>query len=292
MLLLIGVCSVIVRQMGSNGYFSERQRHERAVERLANDGDVPSMIEAGAFYEEGQESADGTVTDRDYAKARDWYQKAVDAGSVEAMNHIGDLYVKGNYGIERDYAKAREWYEKAAAKDDPVAMDNMANLYNRGYGVEKSDAMFWLWSDRARTATAMASYHYHLQEYEKAANAGDVNAMNDAGKLYAAGVGAAHGVAIPKDYDKAREWFEKAVAKGSAAAMNNLGMMYEDNSNGAKPDYKKAEEWFEKAAAMGNRDAMCNLAELYTIPFYLPDPNKAKIWDAKCHGVDDSQAMH
>lgn len=299
MFLLVAVGSVIVRYMGNSGYFSERQRQERAVERLANDGDVSSMIEAGRFYEEGLESSDGTVTERDYIKAREWYQKAVDAGSVEAMDHIGDLYLHGGWGVQQDYAKAREWYEKAAAKDDTVAMDDLANLYNSGYGVEKSTEMYWQWRQRSDNTMNMKSYRYHLDEYEKAANAGDINAMNSAGKLYEEGVentfrGVAFSktMAIPKDRAKAREWFEKAVAKGSVAAMNNLGKMYEDNDNGAKPDYKKAEEWFEKAADTGNRDAMCNLAELYSIPFYLPDPNKAKIWDAKCHEVVNGQTMH
>jgi TPR repeat protein len=36
------------------------------------------------------------------------------------MNNLGALYQNG-FGVAQDYAKAREWYEKAAAKGDATA---------------------------------------------------------------------------------------------------------------------------------------------------------------------------
>ena len=35
--------------------------------------------------------------------------------------NLGVFYGNG-YGVPQDYAKAREWYEKAAAKDNALAM--------------------------------------------------------------------------------------------------------------------------------------------------------------------------
>ena len=54
---------------------------------------------------------------QDYAKAREWYEKAAAAGDAVAMSQLGLLYDNGQ-GVAQDYAKAREWYEKAAAKGD------------------------------------------------------------------------------------------------------------------------------------------------------------------------------
>jgi TPR repeat protein len=50
---------------------------------------------------------------QDYDKAREWYQKAADAGNAEAMYYLGGLYEYGK-GFAQDYDKAREWYQKAA----------------------------------------------------------------------------------------------------------------------------------------------------------------------------------
>ena len=54
---------------------------------------------------------------QDYAKAREWYEKAADKGDADAMADLGVLYANGQ-GVAQDYAKAREWYEKAADKGD------------------------------------------------------------------------------------------------------------------------------------------------------------------------------
>ena len=100
----------------------------------------------GLLYENGQGVA------QDYAKAREWYEKAADKGDAtpcstsacftttvrawrrttprrasgtrrppqgqrDAMRNLGLLYENGQ-GVAQDYAKAREWYEKAADKGD------------------------------------------------------------------------------------------------------------------------------------------------------------------------------
>lgn len=56
--------------------------------------------------------------------------------------------------------------------------------------------------------------------FERAANGGDINAMNKLGLMYYKGQG------TKKDYQKAKYWFEKAEAKGSAYSKYYLGFMY------------------------------------------------------------------
>jgi uncharacterized protein len=59
---------------------------------------------------------DGQSVPQDYAKARDWYGKAVEKGDALAMAALGALYRDGK-GVIQDYAKAREWFEKAYQPD-------------------------------------------------------------------------------------------------------------------------------------------------------------------------------
>ena len=91
----------------------------------ANHGHVASMTNLGGLYDYG------FGVEQDYAKAREWYEKAAAKDDAGAMTKLGALYENG-HGVAQDYGKAREWYEKAAAKDDTGAMNNLGLLYGNG----------------------------------------------------------------------------------------------------------------------------------------------------------------
>jgi uncharacterized protein YegL len=181
----------------------------------------------GELYEHGQGVA------QDYGKAREWYQKAADAGNRTAMRNLGVLYDKGQ-GVPQDYGKAHEWYQKAADAGDRTAMNNLGVLYEYGHGVAQD-------------------YGKAREWYQKAADAGDGTAMNNLGELYRDGIG------VAQDYGKAREWYQKAADAGNADAMFKLGWLYEKGLGVAK-DYDKAREWYQKGADAGNIPAIGALA--------------------------------
>jgi TPR repeat protein len=79
------------------------------------------MTDLGALY------ANGHGVAQDYAKAREWYEKASNKGDANAMTDLGALYANG-HGVAQDYAKAREWYEKAADKGDANAKAQLERL--------------------------------------------------------------------------------------------------------------------------------------------------------------------
>jgi len=79
------------------------------------------MFNLGLLYANG----DGVA--QDYAKAREWYEKAAANDDASAMFNLGLLYANGD-GVAQDYAKARKWYEKAAAKDDAEAKERLEEL--------------------------------------------------------------------------------------------------------------------------------------------------------------------
>jgi uncharacterized protein len=76
------------------------------------DADVMNILGESYFF--GQGGA------QDFAKAREWFEKAAAQGFAPAMYNLGIVYVQGD-GVPQDYAKGREWFEKAAAQGDADA---------------------------------------------------------------------------------------------------------------------------------------------------------------------------
>jgi TPR repeat protein len=182
----------------------------------ADHGDATSMSVLGWLYHGGR----GVV--QDYAKAREWFEKAADKGHGMAMLNLGQYYHFG-WGGAQDYAKAREWYEKAADKGEEAVMFNLGMLYYNGQGGAQDYAKARDW-------------------WEKAADKGSATAMLNLGVLYQNGWG------VAQDYAKAREWYEKAADQGDPTAMLKLRDLYE-NGDGVAQDYAKALQWQEAYAA-------------------------------------------
>jgi len=106
----------------------------------ADHGDVTSMRNLGITYNYGY------GVPQDYAKAREWYEKAADKGDELAMGRLGLLYQDGQ-GVPQDSTKAREWFEKAADKGDPIAMLRLRDLYENGDGVAQDYAKALQWQE-------------------------------------------------------------------------------------------------------------------------------------------------
>jgi len=107
-------------------------------------GDATSMYNLGVFYQNGY------GVPRDYAKAREWYEKAAAKDRSEAMGNLGALFVNG-LGVPQDYTKAREWYEKAADKGDASAKMALERLPMR------EAAMAGRYDEALRLAEAFAA---------------------------------------------------------------------------------------------------------------------------------------
>ena len=135
---------------------------------------------------------------------KEWYEKAIIKGNVEAMRKLGKLYY-----AEGDKEKAKKWFEKAIAKGDVEAIKYLGEFYdNEG---DKEKAKEW---------------------YEKSAAKGKTDAMTNLGVLYYE----------EGDKEKAKEWYEKSAARGKTDAMYNLGVLYdnEGDKEKAKEWYEKS----------------------------------------------------
>jgi hypothetical protein len=99
-------------------------------------------------------------------------------------------------------------------------------------------------------------YATALREWQPIAERGDPNAEYNLGMLYARGEG------LPKDPQKAADWYRKAAEQGVAAAQYNLGLMYA-NGEGVAQNTEEATKWFLRAAEQGVVNAETGLGNIY-----------------------------
>ena len=75
------------------------------------------------------------IIKKDYIKAFELYQKAVDLGNDNAINSLAICYERG-FGIEKDIKKAFELYQKGADLNNGAATNNLGCCYEYGTGTE------------------------------------------------------------------------------------------------------------------------------------------------------------
>ena len=168
-------------------------RAEDNAEHLARlrrhvENEVPEAISfLGTAYRRGHYGL--VKSDKKAAKI---YKRAVELGNLEAMRHLGILYVTGS-GVKLDKKKAEELFRAAADRGDPVAQSNLGGLL---CSEEKFEEAF--------------------RYYALAADQGLTKGEVKFGCCYGSGAG------TEVDIGKARYWFERAAAKGDELATTCL----------------------------------------------------------------------
>ena len=80
-----------------------------------------------------------------------WLRTQATQGNVKTQAYLGMLYSKG-HGVPRDFAMARQWWEKAAAqggKSAEHAQWNLGRLYAEGKGVPQNYTQAAKWYENA-----------------------------------------------------------------------------------------------------------------------------------------------
>ncbi|HYW11543.1 MAG TPA: CHAT domain-containing protein [Longimicrobium sp.] len=217
------------------------------------------LAEAKANYEAGN-----------YDAAFLGFQRAADAGSAEAMGHVGTAHLCGE-GTERRPDLARQWLLRAADGGDARAMYALGMAHETGQIFEnRSPGRAKRWYRRSATlgyVDAMRGLaRLHLRDgaadsalvwYENAAEAGSVDALVDAGRIYEEGrlVGGVNA-------DSAINRYRRAADEGSAPGMYELGRIYQEGVVVPR-DYPVAHVWYERSATAGSADAMNQLGILH-----------------------------
>lgn len=97
--------------------------------------------------------------------------------------------------------------------------------------------------------------------------------------------------AAQKDYERARQLYEKAATDGEAGSMNNLGILFL-NGQGVAKDLAEARDWYQRAAAAGSAAAMANLGRLYAGGIGVAkDYTEALAWYRKSVAADNAVGM-
>ncbi|WP_421621433.1 tetratricopeptide repeat protein [Alkalilimnicola ehrlichii] len=163
-------------------------------------------------------------------------EKAAEAGDVESMYTLGEIYRFMDRGMSRE---AIDWYHRAAQGGDPHAMlrlergmiCELANICP-----EEHDA----WVDKALG-----------QELPKAEE-GDTEAMIALRSIYA----------VLENGDTAEQWLRRAAEAGNPHAQDWWARSIQNRSGELPPpleDVQAAEPWFRKAAELGYAPAIYNL---------------------------------
>ena len=113
----------------------------------------------------------------------------------------------------------------------------------------------------------------NFEELKREAEAGDTDAMNDAGVCYATGDG------VPEDQEQALRWYERAAQLGSVRGLTNIAITH---SNLGKPSSLWLADLVE-AATRGDAFACVKLGGWYAEGFndLSIDKSRAKRWYTK-----------
>ncbi|MDR2047615.1 MAG: hypothetical protein LBP79_06985 [Clostridiales bacterium] len=256
-------------------------------------GDARALNKLGNCY------YDGRGVPQNYEKAVELYEKAANAGNADAAYNLGNCYYYGK-GVQRDGAKATEFYQKAADKGCADALNALAECYENGKGVlqdrEKAESFRKTAAEKGAGTAArrgVAGYPDGADVLEIAAlDLRELAAENDGEAQFILGVSYENGRGVPKNYEKAAEWYGKAAANGNAEALNNLGALTQ-RGVGAPQDYARAFELYARAAKQNNANALYNLGNCYYNGWGAPrDEKKAAELYARAAELGQAKAQN
>ncbi|WP_315543589.1 tetratricopeptide repeat protein, partial [Capnocytophaga leadbetteri] len=122
-------------------------------------------LDGEQYYRLGWMYATANATDKNFEKARIYFEKGANLNNADAMNGLGSIYRIGGNGVTQNYEKALFWYKKAIDNGSAKAMNNLGWMYNEGLGVTQDYKQAFYW-------------------YKKAAEAGNSNGMNNLANRY------------------------------------------------------------------------------------------------------------
>jgi TPR repeat protein len=183
----------------------------------ANQGYAPAQYELGRIYLYGR------GVPADYQQALTWEKKAADQGQSKAQRDLAFMYERG-LGVQADPHEAAVWNRKAAMQGDPESQFHLGEALEKGTGVSASLAEAKLWYLKAArqdlTPAQLRAGQIYAEEgdacralfwFQKAAENGDAQSMQESGHLYQAGK-------CGGDQNKAYFWLRASGRFGSAAS--------------------------------------------------------------------------
>lgn len=208
---------------------------------------------------------------KDYKQAIDYFLKAGDKGSIEALNALGVCFMHG-HGVDKDIDFAIKLFQTASKEGNSVSSYLLGFLYFTGTDIAQDYNLAFYWYSKAADQGNIAClnnlgvcYRYGygvakdmtkaFEYFQEAAKFIDRKAQTNLGECYQYGYG------VDKDYGQALYWYLKAAEGEYDGAFYNLGVCYE-NGYGVDVDKVKATDYYKQAAKKGNEGAKKKLLEL------------------------------
>lgn len=238
---------------------------DEALARLkaaADAGDMGAAMSLARYY------AGSDASDDDTAQMVAYLQKAADAGVVEALVWLGDVYHTGLEPIAADPAKAKDFYQKASDLGDDHARLMLADILLGGGIADQA---------KARTLLQAASGNGNIEAATRLAGLlladgdgkgatdllsrgvliGDGAALVALADIYAGGLG---GVETARD--KAILLYYSASRQGDMVAARKLAALYLEGE-GEVVNLNGAVALLEQIAASGDVTALLDLGDLF-----------------------------
>ncbi|MBR2620637.1 MAG: sel1 repeat family protein, partial [Firmicutes bacterium] len=225
-----------------------------------------------------------------------WYRRAALGGNVLSMRFLAEIFHDHESALY-DIEEAAHWYQQAAEAGDVEAMYSIGKMFRSGEGVpqDEQQAVYWLMKAAETDYEEGLSYYntkYYspvMRYWERAAEAGHVNAMYMLGQMYGLGLSS-------MDFDQAIYWCQKAAEVGHSDARYMVEQMY-DFYKSKNPDIDQAIFWCQKAAEVGHLNAMYSLAEMYRHGYYngiivQENPQLAVYWYQRAGEAGCVDAMY
>jgi TPR repeat protein len=133
------------------GTQKDNSRAGQWLEKAAGQGHAISMFNLAGLLVNDRLPLNKGEKDRtrQYAEGVDWYRRAADAGLERARVAYGIILMRGDYGAKPDAAKAASYLIATAEAGNLEAMNALGNMYEIGNGVPYQPATAEIWFRRA-----------------------------------------------------------------------------------------------------------------------------------------------
>ena len=223
----------------------------KLAETAADLGSSDAAVMAGYILRYGKAGKTDMLT------ARKWYERAALKGNPDAFLALGQMGVRGQGGLTK--TDAVSWLTRASDAGQTDAMRALSDLYRLGEGVKPNQ-------EESERLLAQASQSFDVEatkrlgdskferdpkaalvHYEKAAEAGHVEAAYIAGVMYA------ENFEIRPNSARSAALLKQAAQGGHPAAMADYGLLVYQGYSASKSQ-ERAAEWFRKSAEAGDSE--------------------------------------
>jgi len=237
------------------------------LERLAESGDIQSLLILGDIYRSGRR------VPIDERRAYRYYEAASERGQPAALAMMGQFHEFALGGYPVDQQLARRFYEQAADKGSvdglaflgSLLVDHGATVAERRSGLAKLE-------DAARTGNPSALWLLARELLTEQASVDDrdrgialLQAASDAGSIqaqFALAQRLIFGQSVAQNVLRGRLMLENLASKYEyVAAMNQLAQLSETGVGSDTPDVASAARWYRLAATKGDGSALVKLGQ-------------------------------